>query len=788
MGDRNGRRRFMNREQLDQLLERFEEGWRSGTAPAIGSFLFAANLADIAARRELLQELVKIDLDYRWRSANAMSSAPAFGNGGRRLEDYVREHPELGPAQKLPAAFIGEEYRVRQRWGDRPGHAEYAARFPESWPQLRPLLTQLDSDLAREFARNRPAASARSLVSAATPSAETSAASSVTSIQIVESTKRFRLFAPTPAAADAALADLPKRFPEPRALARELIQRGWLTPYQVNQLFQGRAAELWLEPYVILERLGEGGMGQVFKARHVDMQRVVALKLIRKELLVDAEAVSRFHREVQVISQLTHPHVIHAYDAALTRTPPFLVTEYVEGVSLNQLVERQGPLSVAQACEYIRQAALGLQHIHERGLAHRDIKPGNLLVSAGQGSQSAGVVKIMDLGLARLMNPVHRAAGDVPTASGPVMMGTLDYMAPEQALDFRQADIRADIYSLGCTLYFLLTGQPPFPEGTSAQKLLMHQMKEPVPLEQLRSDVPVGLSAMLRRMMAKQPADRMQAPAEVAWQLAPFSRETGAPLALLVPAGVGTVAAAPSALPLSMNRGAGALIPVAARNAIVARPPEVIVLDVRPSRPSRRLNRVRGWLTGSLPPSRRRAVLIAGFFGLVVGGFGWLLARSMFGKSEEVFLSDLPELNVVVRYKLGKNGQVPGGLAIGAPDLLSIKGNFTPKGICTPPMDRSTARVSYRLDKQYRRFKATVGLNDPFPESPTALTFAVSGDGRILWQSLPIKKQGEEQEVDIAVSGVELLELTVSCPGPNTGGPDGRMKAFPVWVQPRLIK
>jgi eukaryotic-like serine/threonine-protein kinase len=260
------------------------------------------------------------------------------------------------------------------------------------------------------------------------------------------------------------------RFADARALAKELLKRNWLTPYQVNQLMQGRGQELHLGPYLLLERLGEGGAGQVFKARHQKMNRIVALKIIRPELLGDAEVVGRFCREIQVLSRLDCANVVHAYDAGPCGASYFLAMEYVEGTDLARLVKQSGPLPVMQACAYLRQAALGLQHAHERGLVHRDIKPHNLILSLREGR-----IKVADLGLARLPRAANEEAtaalgaaktGGSLTPAGAVVMGTLDYLAPEQALDFHQADIRADIYSLGCTLWYLLIGAPPFAGGT----------------------------------------------------------------------------------------------------------------------------------------------------------------------------------------------------------------------------------------------------------------------------------------------------------------------------------
>jgi serine/threonine-protein kinase len=318
---------------------------------------------------------------------------------------------------------------------------------------------------------------------------------------------------------------LAPRFRQPRRLAQELLRRGWITPYQVNQLFLGKGNDLVVGPYLILERLGEGGLGQVFKAWHSYMQRHVTIKLIRGERVEDAEAVARFYREIQVVSQLAHPNVIQAYDAGPIGASHFIALEYVEGTDLHTRVRQGELLPVPQACDYVRQAALGLQHLHERGLVHRDVRPANLLVLPIDGLHQSpgrtgltqffsgksypwGLVKIVDVGLARFQ------AGDNGLAGG--LRGSADFLAPEQAADFHSADIRADIYSLGCTFYFLLTGQAPFEGGTAARKLFCHQRLEPTPIDRLRSGLPRRLVPVIRKMMAKRPGDRYQTPAEVA--------------------------------------------------------------------------------------------------------------------------------------------------------------------------------------------------------------------------------------------------------------------------------
>ncbi len=309
-------------------------------------------------------------------------------------------------------------------------------------------------------------------------------------------------------------------YADPQALAQDLVQRGWLTLYQARQLANGQARTLTLGPYVLLEQLGEGGMGVVFKARHRKLKRITTLKVIRPERLGNEASVKRFQREILAAAQLHHPNIVHAYDADQVKGAHFLVMEYVEGIDLDHLVRQVGPLPPARACAFIRQAALGLQHAHEHGLVHRDIKPANLLLT-GNGS----VVKIVDFGLARLKQ-TDCDNHSLITEEGAVM-GTPDYLAPEQSLDAHQVDIRADLYSLGCTFYYLLTGRVPFPGGSLGEKLMRHQLREPKPIEELRPDVPAVVLALVRKLMAKRPEDRYQTPAEAVEALTAAMDEAG---------------------------------------------------------------------------------------------------------------------------------------------------------------------------------------------------------------------------------------------------------------------
>jgi WD40 repeat protein len=269
----------------------------------------------------------------------------------------------------------------------------------------------------------------------------------------------------------------------------------------------------------VVRELGRGGMGVVYQAVQTLMKRPVAIKVINPAVLDNPNALQRFHAEVEAAGRLDHQNIVRAYDAEQAGDLHLLVMEFIDGVSLAQLLERKGPLPVANACHYIRQAALGLQHAFERGMTHRDIKPQNLMLTP------RGLVKVLDFGLARLRSERKRA-GLTQVDS---FMGTPEYVAPEQAADARQADTRADIYSLGCTLYALLAGRPPFQEDTVVKLVLAHIEREPRPLHELRPDVPAELSAVVSKMLAKDPARRYQRPIEVAQALAPFTKSGAKP-------------------------------------------------------------------------------------------------------------------------------------------------------------------------------------------------------------------------------------------------------------------
>ena len=303
------------------------------------------------------------------------------------------------------------------------------------------------------------------------------------------------------------------------ALATAMVRDGLLTKYQSKQLLSGRWRNFFIgNKYKVLERLGSGGMATVFLCEHKTMQRCVAIKVLPPDLADDADALARFYREARAVAQLRHPNIAGAYDIDHVGKMHFLVMEYVDGKDLGQLMAHRGPMAPEVAAHYIAQAALGLQHAHEAGLVHRDIKPANLMV------ERSGTVKVLDLGLARFFHE-EETDGLTKSLDLELVLGTLDYISPEQALDSHEVDIRADIYSLGATFYFLLTGQGLFPGATAAQKLSRHQFSKPKAIRKLRPEVPEELAAVVERMLAKSPADRFQEPIEVVEALAPWTQE-----------------------------------------------------------------------------------------------------------------------------------------------------------------------------------------------------------------------------------------------------------------------
>ncbi|MCI0703792.1 MAG: serine/threonine protein kinase [Planctomycetia bacterium] len=310
-----------------------------------------------------------------------------------------------------------------------------------------------------------------------------------------------------------------------RELMRHLVEGDRITVYQLRKVIHGKAAELFVGPYVITDKLGQGGMGKVFRARQTRIDREVALKVVHPTLITNATIRGRYEREVEAAGRLDHPNIVRVFDAGEANGRFYMAMEFVDGIDFARLIRDYQVLEVAEACEYVRQAALGLQHAHDCGYVHRDIKPSNVLVAGERHIPQAtepAVVKILDLGLTRAMDPDDMAMPDLTRDH--TIVGTPDYMAPEQAKNSKLVDCRADLYSLGCTLYFLLAGHPPFPEGNKLEKLMYHQLNTPRPIQTLRPDVPASVAELIARLMEKKPEDRVQSAAELASILEPLAR------------------------------------------------------------------------------------------------------------------------------------------------------------------------------------------------------------------------------------------------------------------------
>jgi phosphate ABC transporter phosphate-binding protein len=305
-----------------------------------------------------------------------------------------------------------------------------------------------------------------------------------------------------------------------RQLVQQMIADGVLTAFQARHVVSGRCRDRRFfidDKYKIVDSIGRGGTARVLLCEHLKLERFVAVKVMDRSFEKRPGALERFMREARTAAKFDHPHVGRVFDVDVSSIGPYLVMEYIDGADLQELVKNHGPLSPQEAAAYLRQAAIGLQQAHLARLVHRDIKPSNLMLDR------SGVVKLLDLGLARTFDDEQDEGGLTQQFDPGAILGTADFIAPEQAMESGRADIRSDIYSLGCSAYFLLTGALPTGPGTVMQKLLRHQSEEPRPIVSLRSDVPAELIQIVERMMKKSPADRYQFPLEVIAALAPLT-------------------------------------------------------------------------------------------------------------------------------------------------------------------------------------------------------------------------------------------------------------------------
>ncbi len=299
-----------------------------------------------------------------------------------------------------------------------------------------------------------------------------------------------------------------RRFSSADDFARDLVKQGYLTKLQAAAALQGKTKNLIFGDYVVIEKLGAGGMGQVFKARHKPTEKLVALKVLSADAVKNRRLVERFKKEAKAVARLKHPNIVRAYEAGKINRIRYLVMEFVDGENMLDRVKRKGQLSVDETVSCILQAARGLDYAHQKGIVHRDIKPSNFM------RDRKGRVKILDMGLARVEDGEEEDDAMRLTIPGQ-MLGTARFMAPEQIEDARKSDVRSDVYSLGCTMYFLLRGKAPYSGETVAHTLMAH-VSAPVPdLCKKRSDVPQWLGDVFTKMLAKKPADRFQTMGEL---------------------------------------------------------------------------------------------------------------------------------------------------------------------------------------------------------------------------------------------------------------------------------
>jgi serine/threonine-protein kinase len=387
--------------------------------------------------------------------------------------------------------------------------------------------------------------------------------------------------------------------PDAAALADRLQNIGPLTAYQARKVKLGRSVDLLCGPYLILEKIGEGGMGKVYKAVHQRIGNTVALKVVRSHLMANKTVLRRYRLEAKAAEKLKHPNIVALHDADVSVDRYYLAMEYVEGSDLSRMLKLNGPLPYQEASEYIRQAALGLQYAHERNFIHRDVKPSNLLVSGERalpGTDGKAHVKILDMGLVRSLVEVEEDQSKSELTRDGTVVGTPDYMSPEQAKNSSAVDGRSDVYSLGCTLFYLITGKPPFPDGSSIDKLLRHQLDPPPDLKKLRKEVPLGLVSLVNKSLKKKPEDRFQTAGELAQALSVYTAAAEADLLIAPSIGLPDTLAAPDPVaPLSpavgirLGQSGSSIVPVAAA-VVTATPtpqpkPKRVLIPIKPAKP-----------------------------------------------------------------------------------------------------------------------------------------------------------------------------------------------------------
>lgn len=359
--------------------------------------------------------------------------------------------------------------------------------------------------------------------------------------------------------------------PDESQLANRMLEQGLITEWQHKKLQEGRYDGFFLSKYKLLDHLGTGGMGAVFLAEHKRMGHKVAMKILPPDLTENPQLLGRFYQEAKATAALDHPNIVRAHDVDEASGIHFIVMEYIEGENLEQQVRRNGYLPYKQVAEAIRQAAAGLAHAHAKRLIHRDIKPSNLVLDVH------GIVKVMDMGIARIL---EQGDEDSLTLQGhEEMLGTVDFIAPEQFEDPHNVDARADLYSLGCTMFFLLTGRAPFDEGTMTDRLLAHQAQAPPDLRQVRSDIPKGLVEICLKLMEKKKEDRYQTANELGQALTDWLKSVDQPQSSQPTEGEEAAAEPPAAEPATESPAVEPAAEVPAPEPMPEEPPSTVMQD-----------------------------------------------------------------------------------------------------------------------------------------------------------------------------------------------------------------
>lgn len=457
--------------KIDQACDDFESAWKAGERPFVDDVL---DSFPVDARAAALNELLPIEIAWRQKSGETPS-----------VDSYLFRFPELDQARL--AALIGSQQPT--------GPVEQRTQAINGSEVLGDLDSEVFNVVRAEFSFDSLSVESAELLR------------ELDSLGIVDARLVLKSLSDT----GKPLSDVP-----PEDVISLLGQKELLTRWQVDRLGKGEPGQLVLGDYVLLDPLGKGGMGIVYRARHRRMDRLVALKTLTDRATESDDSVQRFQREVRAAARLSHPNIVAAYDAGEHDGTHYLVMELVDGIDLAKLVRQSGPLNASRAVDYVRQAATGFCYAHSQGIIHRDIKPQNLLVDRNQH------VRILDMGLARL-NPTNAAADPaVPSAAqteltqSGMIMGTVDFMSPEQATNTRNANEQSDIYSLGCTLYFLMTGRAMFDGETCMERLLAHHQDLRPSLVTTVSKIPATLQEVFARMTARQPDDRYESMEEVA--------------------------------------------------------------------------------------------------------------------------------------------------------------------------------------------------------------------------------------------------------------------------------